>query len=71
MGYIKTLDDNRYLNHKFVVGFKIEKKQVLINPFHLYVDMTDGASRCIGAFPTHEAASQEIERLIDLMFISD
>ena len=70
MGYIKTLDDNRYLNHKFVVGFKIEKQQVMINPFHLYVDMTDGASRCIGAFPTREAASQEIERLIEELYVN-
>ena len=68
MGYIKTLEDNRYLNHKFVVGFKIEEKQVMINPYLLYVDMVDGASRCIGAFPTREAASKEVERLIKELY---
>lgn len=70
MGYIKTLDDDAYLNHKFIIGFKIKIRQVMVNPYHIYVDMTDGASRCIGAFPTKEAAAKEIERIIKEMYVN-
>lgn len=70
MGYIKTLDDRKLINHKFIVAFKVEPKQVFVNPWRLYADTSDGMSRVLGDYPTQEAALTEAERLIKEMYVN-
>lgn len=69
MGYIKSLDDKKYINHKFIVAFKIEHKQSLLNPYRVYADTANNMAYVLGDFPTFEAANREVERLIKKMYI--